>query len=417
MAITFGDRLKHAWNAFNGRDPHQYFRRDIGTSYAYRPDRQRFNLGTERSIIASAYTKLAMDVASVKIMHVRQDQNGRFLEEIPSKLDKCLTLEANLDQSGRAFIQDVAASMFDEGCVAIVPVEASVDITKTDSYQIEKLRVGKIVEWYPKYIRVSVYNERTGEKEELLMPKRVCAIVENPFYSIMNEQNSILQRLIRKMNQLDVVDDQISSGKLDLIIQLPYVVKNKLREDAAEERRKQIEMQLVGSKYGIAYIDGTERITQLNRPAENNFLEQIKYLTSMLFNQLGMTEEIFNGTADEATTLNYFNRSIEPCLAAITDAMNRAFLTQTARTQGQRIIYLRDPFKLVPVSQISEIADKFTRNEILSPNEIRAIVGYKPVDDPAADELRNRNLNQQLPEEGKSGNPVVKEGDEGQNGR
>lgn len=416
MAISFGDRLKHAWDAFNGRDPHQYFRRDIGTSYASRPDRQRFNLGTERSIIASIYNKLSMDVASVNFMHARLDQNGRFLEEIPSKLNKCLTLEANLDQSGRAFIQDVAASMFDEGCVAIVPVEASVNINSSDSYEILKLRVAKIVEWYPKYIRVLCYNEHTGEKEELVFPKRVCAIVENPFYSIMNEPNSILQRLIRKMNQLDVMDDQISSGKLDLIIQLPYVVRNKLKEDAAETRRKQIEMQLAGSKYGIAYIDGTERITQLNRPAENNFLEQIQYLTSMLFNQLGMTQAIFDGTADEATILNYYNRSIEPCCAAIVDAMNRSFLTQTARTQGQKIIYMRDPFKLVPVNQIAEIADKFTRNEILSSNEVRAIVGYKPVDDPRADELRNKNLNADenvLP----MMTTDVKKGDKSQNGR
>ena len=357
-----------------------------------------------------------MDVAAVRVLHARLDQNGRFLEEIPSTLNKCLTLEANLDQSGRAFIQDVAASMFDEGCVAIVPVEADVDIRYTDSYKILKLRVGRIMEWYPKYVRVSVYDEHLGEKRDLVLPKRVCAIVENPFYSIMNEPNSILQRLVHKMNQLDTIDDRLASDKLDLIIQLPYVVRNKLKEDQAETRRKQIEMQLVDSKYGIAYIDGTEKITQLNRPVENTLTNQVEYLTSMLFNQLGMTQAVFDGTADEAATLNYYNRSIEPCLAAITDAMNRTFLTQTARTQGQKIVYMRDPFKLVPVNQIADIADKFTRNEILSSNEMRAIVGYKPVDTPEANELRNKNLNKQ--DSGVSTVPQIEEeGDKDQNGR
>ncbi len=415
MAVAFGDRLKHAWNAFTGRDIHQYVR-DLGTSYSYRPDLHRFNLGIERSIVASIYTKLAMDVAAVRVFHARMDENGRYLEEIPSSLDKCLTLEANIDQSGRAFIQDVAASMFDEGCVAIVPVEADVDIRYTDSYKILKLRVGKIMEWYPKYVRVSVYDEHKGEKQDLVLPKRVCAIVENPFYSIMNEPNSILQRLVHKMNQLDSIDDRLASNKLDLIIQLPYVVRNKLKEDQAETRRKQIEMQLVDSKYGIAYIDGTERITQLNRPVENTLTSQVEYLTSMLFNQLGMTQAVFDGTADEAAMLNYYNRSIEPCLAAITDAMNRTFLTQTARTQGQKIIYLRDPFKLVPVNQIADIADKFTRNEILSSNELRAIVGYKPVDTPEANELRNKNLNKE--DSGEAAvTKVIEKGEEDQNGR
>ena len=391
--MSFTDRIQHAWNAFLNRNERirEYY--DYGISYGIRPDRSIFHLGNERSIVSSIYTQIAVDVASVSIEHIRLDSGGNYSETINSGLNRCLTLSANIDQTGRDFIEDVVISMFDEGCVAIVPVETSISPLDSGSFEIEQLRTGKILEWFPKHVRLLVYNEKTGIKEEIILPKKMVAIVENPFYSIMNEPNSTLQRLIRKLNLLDVVDEQTSSGKLDLIIQLPYVIKNKAKEEEAERRRKQIEMQLAGTKYGIAYTDGTERITQLNRSVENNLLDQVEYLTRMLYSQLGMAETVFNGTADEKTMLNYYNRTIEPILSAITLSMKRTFLTKTAITQGQSIKYFRDPFNLVQVNELAEIADKFTRNEILSSNEVRAIIGYKPVNTERANALENKNLN------------------------
>lgn len=394
MANTIRERLQHAWNAFRSRDQANGSRNpEAGASYSYRPDRVRLALGNERSIIASVYTRIAIDVSSVSVQHVRLDQNGRFLKKEDSALNDCLSIEANVDQTGRALLQDAVMSMFDEGVVAIVPTDTSINPAISGSYDILSLRTGKIVEWFPSFVRVRVYNEKTGQREELVLPKSTVAIIENPLYAVMNEPNSTLKRLIYKLNLLDSLDEQASSGKLDLIIQLPYVIKSEARREQAEQRRKDIEVQLSGSKYGIAYTDGTERITQLNRPAENNLMTQIEYLTSMLYGQLGLTESIFDGTADEKTMLNYYNRTVEPILAAITDEIKRKFLTKTARTQLQSIMYFRDPFKLVPVSELANIADKFTRNEVLSSNEIRGIIGYKPSDDPKADELRNKNLN------------------------
>lgn len=391
MVNNFIGRLQHAWNAFKNRDPtgHQY---EYGLSYGSRPDRTRMRFGNERSIVASIYTRIAIDVAAVSIQHVRLDQNGRYAETINSHLNECLTVQANIDQSGRALIQDIVMSMFDEGVVAVVPVDTTFNPSESGSFDILSLRVGKILEWYPRHVRVQLYNDRVGRREEVILEKKFVAIIENPLYAVMNEPNSTLKRLVHKLNLLDSIDEQSGSGKLDLIIQLPYVIKTPARREQAEQRRKDIEMQLAGSKYGIAYTDGSEKITQLNRPAENNLMTQIEYLTSMLYSQLGITENVFNGTAEEAEMLNYYNRTIEPILAAITDAMNRTFLTKTARTQGQKIIYLREPFKLVPVNNLAEIADKFTRNEILTSNEIRALIGFKPVDDPKADELRNPNI-------------------------
>lgn len=394
MAESFTDRLKNAWNVFMSRDPPYEKYIDYGMTSTYRPDRVRFTKGNERSIITSIYNRVAVDCAANAIQHVKLDDNGRFIYEMKSGLNRCLTLEANKDQTGRAFIQDVVMSLFDEGCVAIVPVDTKFNPNKTDSYDILSLRTGKIVCWYPDYVRVSLYNDRTGLRQELTFPKSRVAIIENPLYSIMNEPNSIFQRLIRKMNLLDVIDEQSGAGKLDLIIQLPYVVKSATRKEQAEARRKDIEEQLAGSKYGIAYTDATERITQLNRSLDNNLMKQIEYLTDMLYSQLGITKAILEGTASEQETLNYNNRTIEPILSAIVDEMKRKFLTQTARTQNQSIIFFKDPFKLVPVSQVAEIADKFTRNEIMSSNEIRQIVGMKPINDAKADELRNKNLNQ-----------------------
>lgn len=391
--MSFTDRLQHAWDAFLNRSPTKNGYYDYGISYGLRPDRPIFHLGNERSIVSSIYTQIAVDVASVSIEHVRLDENGNYVETIDSGLNRCLTLSANIDQTGRDFIEDVVISMFDEGCVAIIPVETTISPEKSGSFIINQLRTGKILEWFPKYVRLLAYNEKTGLKEEIILPKSTVAIVENPFYSIMNEPNSTLQRLIRKLNLLDMVDEQTSSGKLDLIIQLPYVVKTKSREAEAEKRRKQIEMQLSGTKYGIAYTDGTERITQLNRPVENNLLDQVEYLTRMLYSQLGMSETVFNGTADEKTMLNYYNRTVEPILSSITLAMKRTFLTKTAIKQGQSIKYFRDPFNLVQVNELAEIADKFTRNEILSSNEVRAIIGYKPVNTERANALENKNLN------------------------
>ena len=398
MKYGIVDRMYHAWNAFMTRDPTRYYN-EYGTSYGTRPDRVRLKFGNEKSIVSSLYSRIGIDVASVSIKHVRLDKNGRFVDTIPSSLNECLTVQANIDQSGRALFQDAVLSMFDEGCVAIVPVDTTLDPKVSGSYDINTLRTGKIIEWYPGHIRVSLYNEQNGKKEEVILPKNMVAIVENPLYSVMNEPNSTLKRLIRKLNLLDAVDEQSGAGKLDLLIQLPYVIKNQARREQAEERRKDIEMQLAGSKYGIAYTDGSEKVTQLNRPTENNLMTQITYLTSMLYSQLGLTEGVFNGTADEAEMLNYYNRTVEPILSAITDAMNRTFLTKTARTQGQAIMFFREPFKLVPVNNLAEIVDKFTRNEVLSSNEIRAIIGYKPVDDPKADELRNANLSRAKDEE------------------
>lgn len=392
MSETIGSRFKNAWNAFFNRDPTPIFD-NSGNSSSYRPDRYRPTRGNERSIITAINNRIAIDVAAIPIRHVRLDKDGGYLNTIESGLNNCLNLEANIDQTGRAFLQDVVLSMLDEGCVALVPTVTDVNPDYTDSYDIYEIRTGKIIEWYPKHVKVEVYNDNSGRKQQILRPKRKVAIIENPMYSVMNEPNSTMQRLIRKLKLLDAVDEQSSSGKLDLIIQLPYVVKTETRRQQAENRRKEIEEQLTGSKYGIAYTDGTERITQLNRAVENNLLKQVEYLTSMLFSQLGITQTILDGTADEKTILNYRNRIIEPILSAIVDAMKVRFITKTARTQGQSISFFMEPFKLVPVSEIAEIADKFTRNEIMTSNEIRQIVGMKPSSAPQADELRNKNLN------------------------
>lgn len=390
MGMPFGSRLKHAWNAFTGTDYTTY--QDVGPGYSSRPDRIRLTRGNERSIITSVYNRIALDVAALNVQHIRLDENGRFLSVIQDGLNTCLTVEANIDQTARAFIQDIVVSMLDEGCVAIVPVDTTYDPSVTGSYDIQTMRVGKILDWYPQHVRVRLYNERTGTKENILVPKSTVAIVENPLYAVVNEPNSTMQRLIRKLNLLDVIDEQSGSGKLDLIIQLPYVIKTGARRQQAENRRKDIEAQLSGTKYGIAYADGTERITQLNRSVNNNLMSQIEYLTSMLYSQLGITQSILDGTADEKTMLNYNNRTIEPIISAIVDEMKRKFLTKTARSQSQSISFFRDPFKLVPVNDIAEIADKFTRNEIMTSNEIRQVIGMKPSDDPRADELRNKNL-------------------------
>lgn len=392
MSETIGSRFKNAWNAFFSRDPTPIFD-NSGNSSSYRPDRYRPTRGNERSIITAINNRIAIDVAAIPIRHVRLDEDGGYLNTIDSGLNNCLNLEANLDQTGRAFIQDAVLSMLDEGCVALVPTVTDVNPDYTDSYDIYEIRTGKITEWYPKKVKVEVYNDNSGRKQQIIRPKRKVAIIENPMYSVMNEPNSTMQRLIRKLKLLDAVDEQSSSGKLDIIIQLPYVVKTETRREQAEKRRKEIEEQLTGSKYGIAYTDGTERITQLNRAVENNLLKQVEYLTSMLFSQLGITQTILDGTADEKTILNYRNRIIEPILSAIVDAMKVRFITKTARTQGQSISFFMEPFKLVPVSEIAEIADKFTRNEIMTSNEIRQIVGMKPSRAPQADELRNKNLN------------------------
>lgn len=394
MADSFRSRLKNAWNIFMNKDPTLVNWLSYGESYYYRPDRRRSLIYNERSIINAIYNRIANDCASIKLQHVRVDENNRYKEIILSSLNDCLTVEANLDQTGRAFIQDAVESLLSEGHIAIVPVDTDVDPRFSGKFKIESMRVGKIVEWRPRDVKVLLYNERNGRKQEVYVPKVSTAIVENPFYSVMNEPNSTLQRLIRKLSILDAIDEQSGSGKLDLIIQLPYVIRNETRRKEAEKRRQDIENQLSGSKYGIAYTEATEHITQLNRPVENNLLKQIEYLTSMLYGQLGLTDEIMNGSADEKTMLNYNNRIIEPIMSAITDEMNRKFLTKTARSQGQQIMFFRDPFRLVPVSQISEIADKFTRNEIMTSNEIRQIIGMKPSDDPNADELRNKNLSE-----------------------
>ena len=413
MEKTIGSRLKHAWNAFLNRDP-TGFRTDTGPGYYYRPDRPRFTRGNERSIVTSVFNRIALDASSINIQHVRLDKNGRFSSVIKSGLNDCLTLDANIDQTGRAFMQDVVMSMLDEGCVTMVPIIADDDPEESSSYGIYSMRVGKIIEWYPAHVKLSVYNELVGRKEELLLPKSSVAIIENPLYAVMNEPNSTMQRLIRKLSLLDVTDEQTASGKLDLIIQLPYVIKTEARRQQAETRRKDIEMQLAGSKYGIAYTDGTEHITQLNRSVENNLMKQIEYLTSMLYSQLGITQAILDGSADDKTMLNYYNRTIEPILAAIVDEMKRKFLTKTARSQNQSIAFFRDPFKLVPVNDIAEIADKFTRNEIMTSNEIRQIIGMKPSEDPKADELRNSNISQSNLETAAQEKAVDKNTEEGE---
>lgn len=392
MELNLGSRLMHAWNAFTNRDP--TYPRTLGESYYHRPDRVQFTRGNERSIATAVYNRIAMDVAAVEIRHVKLDENMRYSSDIDSGLNKCLNLEANIDQTGRAFIQDVVMSMLDEGCVAIVPVDTSMDPTVSGSYSIDSMRTGKIVQWYPQHVKVRLYNDRTGKKQEVTLPKSTVAIIENPLYAVINEPNSTMQRLIRKLSLLDVTDEQTASGKLDLIIQLPYVIKTQSKRDEAERRRKEIERQLAGSKYGIAYADGTERITQLNRSVENNLMKQIEYLTEMLYSQLGITQTVMDGTADEKTMLNYNNRSIEPIVSAIVDELKRKFLTKTARSQGQSIMMFRDPFKLVPVNNIAEIADKFTRNEIMTSNEFRQVIGMKPSDDPKADQLINANISQ-----------------------
>ena len=391
---NFTERLQHAWNAFiNGESTN--YRYDYG--FSYNPVKPKITRGIDRTIVNSVITQIAIDAAQIGIRHARVDDEGNYLEDINSGLNNCLKVEANIDQSGRAFLQDVFQSLLDEGSIAIVPVDTSISPINTGSYDIETMRVGTVTQWFPEYVKVKLYNEKTGKREEVVLPKRMVAIVQNPLYSVMNEPNSTMQRLIRKLSLLDTIDEQSGSGKLDLIIQLPYVVKSESRKKQAEARRKEIEMQLAGSKYGIAYTDGTEKITQLNRSLENNLLNQVEYLTKMLFNQLGMSQAIFDGTADDKAMLNYYNRTIEPILSSVTDEMKRKFLTKTARTQGQSIVFFRDPFKLAPISQIAEIADKFTRNEIMTSNEIRQKIGMKPADDPAADELRNSNL---YPEEG-----------------
>ena len=410
MEVTFGERIKNAWNAFRNRD---LMPRNSETYYGsyMKPDRVRLTRGNERSIVTSVLNRIAMDVAAIQIKHCRVDENERFKEVIDSTLNNCFTLEANIDQTSRALFQDIVMTMFDEGCVAIVPIDTSENPLKTNSYDILTLRSGKITQWYPSSVRVLIYNDRTGKREEITLPKSKIGIVENPLYAVMNEHSSTLQRLTRKLVLLDSVDEQTSSGKLDLIIQLPYVIKSEARKTQANERRNEIERQLAGSKYGIAYTDGTERITQLNRPVENNLMKQIEYLTSMLYSQLGITQAILDGTADEKTMLNYYTRTIEPIVGAIVLEMKRKFLTKTARSQGQSIMYFRDPFKLVPVDKIADIADKFTRNEILSSNEIRGIVGYIPSDDPKADQLINSNLNQPFyGQEGLETDPNAQEG-------
>lgn len=416
MSLNLSTRLVHAWNAFTSRDPTQYI--ITGPGYSSRPDRPRLSRGNEKSIATSIFNRIALDVSSVSIKHCRLDKNGRYVEDIDSGLNNCLTLEANKDQTGRAFIQDAVLSMLDEGCVALVPVETTIDPKNSNSYQIDSMRTGKITEWYPDMVRVRLYNDRTGEKEEILLPKSQVAIIENPLYAVVNEYNSTMQRLIRKLSLLDVTDEQTASEKLDLIIQLPYVIKTETRREQAERRRKDIIEQLAGSQYGIAYTDGTEKITQLNRSLENNLLKQVEYLTNMVYSQLGITQSVLDGTADEKTMLNYTNRTVEPIISAIVDELKRKFLTKTARSQLQSIVYFRDPFRLVPVNDIAEIADKFTRNEIMTSNEIRQIVGMQPSKDPKADELVNSNISQAKQDIPQTSNAteVNEEGGDSQNG-
>lgn len=423
MEINVGSRLKRAWNAFLNRDPPIRSSSYYYGGYSYRPYYQRLGGATDRTVVSAIYNRIAVDASSITIQHVRLDENGRFNETIDSGLNSCLNLSANIDQTGRSFVEDIVLTMLDEGVVAVVPVDTDADPKLTDSYEIITMRVGKITEWFPDSVRVKLYNDRNGEKEEIMVLKKNAAIIENPFYSVMNEPNGTMRRLIQKLNLLDSVDEQSSSGKLDLIIQLPYVIKNEARRAQAEERRRQIEDQLSGSKYGIAYTDGTEKITQLNRSLENNLLKQIEYLTALAYSQLGITQEIMNGTADEAAMTNYYSRMIEPIVSAIVDEFKRKFLTKTARSQRQSITFYRDPFKLVPIGTVAEMADKFTRNEIMSSNEFRQVIGLKPSKDPRADELRNKNLNESADQEktmaaGKESiaKSLEEEGKENQNG-
>ena len=414
MELQIVSRLKHGFNAFvNNRDP-TYTYKDLGTSYSYRPDQPRFSRGNERSIVTSVYNRISLDVAAINIKHCRLDENDRFLSVINSGLNQCLNLEANIDQTGRAFVQDIVMSMLDEGCVAIVPVDTTIDPKVSTSYDISTMRTGKILEWYPEYVKVRLYNDRTGKKEDILVQKKSTAIIENPLYAVINEPNSTMQRLIRKLSLLDVTDEKTASGKLDLIIGLPYTIKTESRRKQAETRLKDIEMQLAG-KYGIAYTDSTEHITQLNRPVENNLMNQIEYLTNLVFSQLGITQSILDGTADEKTMLNYYSRTIEPIISAIVDEMKRKFLSKTARTQMQSIMYFRNPFNLVPVNELAESADKFTRNEIMSKNEFRQIIGLKPSDDPKADQLINSNISQPNAESTSVEKENTEEGGESQN--
>lgn len=406
METSFGSRLKHAWSIFMNKDP-SMTNYNLGASYYSRPDRPRFSRGNEKSLVTSVLNRIALDASAISIRHVRLDENGRYEEEMKSGLNTCLRLEANIDQTSRAFMQDVYMSLFDEGAVAIVPVDTTLNPKNTNSYDILSMRTGKILEWRPRHIKVRLYNDQTGRYEDVMVPKNTVAIIENPFYSVMNEPNSTMQRLVRKLNLLDAIDEQSGSGKLDLIIQLPYVIKTDARRKQAESRRQDIEDQLSGSKYGIAYTDGTERITQLNRPVENNLLKQVEYLTNLMFSQLGMTQAIMDGTADEKTMLNYNNRIIEVLISTVVDEMKRKFLTKTARSQNQSIEFFRDPFKLVPVNDLAEIVDKFTRNEVMSSNEFRQVVGLKPSKDPKADELRNKNINQSNSEESANINPSL----------
>lgn len=413
------NRFKNAWNVFKNKDPTEGYM-NLGPSYGYRPDRMRFSRGNERSIVTSVYNRIAMDVAAVDILHVKTDEDGRFIDTINSGLNNCLTLEANIDQTGRAFRQDIVQSMLDEGCVAIVPVDTDDAPEESGNFKIYTMRTGQIRDWYPEHVRVNLYKQDEGQRREVILPKAAVAIVENPLFAVVNEPNSTMQRLIRKLNLLDAIDEQASSGKLDLIIQLPYIIKTEARREQAEKRRQDIERQLSDGKYGIAYTDGTERITQLNRPVENNLMKQIEYLTSMLYSQLGITQSILDGSADDKTMLNYYSRTIEPILAAIIDEMKRKFLTKTARSQKQTIMFFRDPFKLVPVSDIAEIADKLTRNEIMTGNEFRQKIGMKPSSDPSADELRNKNLSASAADITKKQIPAAEppeEEDTGQNGQ
>ena len=416
MENKITSRIKRAYNAFLNRDPTPSYKID-GYGYSYRPDRPRFSRGNERSIVTPIFNKIALDAASMDYKHCQLDKTNRYSTDINSGLNNCLTLSANKDQDCHAFIQDIVTSMLDEGCVAIVPIDTIDNPDETDGYDIETMRTGRIIEWKPDHVKVRIYNDRSGRQQDIWCKKSTVAIIENPFYAVVNEPNSTLQRLIRKLSLLDVTDEQTASGKLDLIIQLPYVIKSKAREQQAEERRKNIAMQLSGSKYGIAYTDGTERITQLNRSVENNLMKQIEYLTNMVYGQLGMTPSILDGSADEQTMLNYYNRTIEPIVRAILLGMNRTFLSKNARTRGQSIMAFRDPFKLVPVNQIAEIADKFTRNEIMSSNEVRQAIGIKPSNDPKADELRNSNISHPAEEDQKiKDTEKLIEGRENQNG-
>ena len=413
--MALKDAFKNRFNIFmNNRDPTGSQPATVSATYYYRPDRVRFSRGNEKSIVTSVYNRIAMDAAAIDIKHVRLDDKGRYASDIESTINDRLSLEANIDQTGRALMQDVYVSMFDEGCVAIVPVDTDIDPEETESYKILSLRTGRVVAWYPDSVKVTVYNERTGKKEDVIMHKSKVALIENPFYPVMNEPNSTMQRLIRKLNLLDAIDEQSGSGKLDLIIQLPYTVRGEVKKQQADERLHKIEDQLKGP-YGIAYTDATERITQLNRPVENNLMKQIEYLTSMLYSQLGLTQSILDGTADEKTMTNYYTRTIEPVVSAVVDEMKRKFLSKTARTQKQSIVFFRDPFKLVSITELAELADKFTRNEIMTSNEIRQKIGMQPSDDPKADELRNSNINQT--DEPPSRAPMItKEQEEIQNG-